>query len=104
MALNPGHPDWYVTNLGLALYMLGRYDEAVAAYALVAAPQVGILAGLAASHAGAGNGTAAAEARERLLALAPSFSARRFVDSKPFRDRAHRERLFDDLIKAGLSP
>ena len=55
MQLNPDHPDWYVTNLGIALYALGRYEEAVVAYAKVAAPQIGILAGLAASYAQAGN-------------------------------------------------
>ena len=43
MQLNLQHPDWYVTNLGLALCSQGRYDEAIVAYAKVAAPQVGIL-------------------------------------------------------------
>ena len=92
MQLNPHHPDWYVTNLGLALYSLGRYEEAIAAYAKVAAPQVGILAGLAASYAQAGNSAGAETSRTRLLELAPNFSARRFVDFRPFlheRDRAH---------------
>jgi Flp pilus assembly protein TadD len=74
MQLKPRHPDWYVTNLGLALYGLGRYEDAVAAYAKVAAPQVGILAGLAASYAQAGRVDRAAAARTRLLELAPTFS------------------------------
>ena len=102
MQLNPHHPDWYVTNLGFALYSLGRYEEAVAAYAKVAAPQVGILAGLAASYAQAGNTAQAETSRTRLLELAPNFSARRFVRFRPFlheRDRAH---LLQGLEKAGL--
>jgi adenylate cyclase len=102
MALNPRHPDWYVTNLGLALYMLGRYEEAVAAYAMVAEPQVGVLAGLAASHVQAGDEKAAVDARNRLLALTPTFSARRFVESKPFRQGNDGERLLSGLEKAGL--
>jgi TolB-like protein len=102
MQLNPHHPDWYVTNLGLALYALGRYGEAVAAYARVAAPQVGVLAGLAASHAQAGNAAAAEAARARLLALAPDFSARRFVDPRPFQNESDRAHLLQGLEKAGL--
>jgi TolB-like protein/class 3 adenylate cyclase len=102
MALNPRYPDWYVTNLGLALYMLGRYEEAIAAYAMVAEPQVGILAGSAASHAQAGDGKTAAEVKKRLLSLTPSFSARRFVDSRPFRHGADRRHLLRGLEKAGL--
>ena len=102
MALNPHHPDWYVTNLGLALYMLGRYDDAVVAYAMVAEPQVGILAGLAASQAQVEDGKATADAKERLLALAPAFSAARFVDSKPFRHGADRQHLLRGLERAGL--
>jgi TolB-like protein/Tfp pilus assembly protein PilF len=102
MQLNPRHPDWYVTNLGLALYALGRYEEAVAAYSKAAAPQVGILAGLAASYARAGDAAGAAATRKRLLALAPDFSPQRFVELRPFiheRDRAH---LLLGLEEAGL--
>jgi adenylate cyclase len=102
MQLNPAHPDWYSTNLGLALYSQGRYQEAISAYATVAAPQIGILAGLAASYAQLGDMGRAAASKKRLLDLAPDFSAQRFVGFKPFlhkRDCAH---LLDGLKKAGL--
>ncbi|MDW6020260.1 adenylate/guanylate cyclase domain-containing protein [Mesorhizobium sp. BAC0120] len=102
MQLNPAHPDWYATNLGLALYCQGRYQEAVSAYAEVAAPQIGILAGLAASYAQLGDMDRAAASKKRLLELAPDFSAKRAVGSRPFlleRDRAH---LREGLEKAGL--
>jgi TolB-like protein/class 3 adenylate cyclase/Flp pilus assembly protein TadD len=102
MQLNPHHPDWYVTNLGLALYCLRRYEEAIAAYAKVAAPQVGILAVLAASHARTGNRMAAEATRQRLLDLAPSFSTQRFLESKPFRDERDRAHLLEGLAAAGL--
>jgi TolB-like protein/class 3 adenylate cyclase/Tfp pilus assembly protein PilF len=102
LELNPRHPDWYVTNLGLALYMLGRYHEAIAAYTMVVEPQVGILAGLAASHARAGDAKAAKEARDRVLALAPNFSVRRFIASKPFGRSVDSEALLRGLTGAGL--
>jgi adenylate cyclase len=102
MQLNPRYPDWYVTNLGLALYGLGRYEDAIAVYAKVAAPQVGILAALAACHAQAGDTVAASTTRERLLELAPSFSTRRFVESKPYRHERDRAHLLEGLEKAGL--
>jgi tetratricopeptide (TPR) repeat protein len=102
MQLKPRHPDWYVTNLGLALYGLGRYEDAVAAYAKVAAPQVGILAGLAASYAQAGRVDRAAAARTRLLELAPTFSTQRFIDLRPFLHERDREHLQRGLEKAKL--
>lgn len=102
MQLNPAHPDWYVTNLGLALYELGRYEEAVAAYLQVVTPQVGVLAGLAASYAQAGRACEAETTRARLLALAPDFSTARFVEMRPFRREQDRDHLRQGLQKAGL--
>lgn len=102
MQLNPRYPDWYPTNLGLALYMQERWREAAAVYAGVAAPQAGVLAGLAASLAQAGEGDAAKEVVQRLMATMPGFSAARFVNGRPFvRDR-DRTMLRDGLRLAGL--
>jgi tetratricopeptide (TPR) repeat protein len=33
MRLNPYHPDWYWSDLSLALYAKRRYDEAIEAFA-----------------------------------------------------------------------
>ena len=79
-------------------------DEAIVAYAKVAAPQVGILAGLAASYARCGNAAGAEATRKRLLELAPKFSARRFVDFRPFLHERDRMHLLQGLEKAGLPP
>ena len=102
MTLNPRFPDWYPTNLGLALYLQQRWSDAVAAYSGVAAPQVGVLAGLAASHAQANHSDGARHAAERLLAKLPNFSALRFVAERPFVQDAHRDLLLDGLRRAGL--
>ncbi|WP_293868208.1 adenylate/guanylate cyclase domain-containing protein [uncultured Alsobacter sp.] len=102
MQLNPRYPDWYPTNLGLALYLQERWREAGAVYAGVSAPQAGVLAGLAASLAQAGDTEASADVARRLLAMVPGFSAQRFVDGRPFvRDR-DRALLRDGLRLAGL--
>ena len=104
MALNPNHPAWYATNLGLACYCSGAYADGAAVYATVAEPQAGVLAGLAACRAQLGDGAGAAAARSALLAVAPAFSARLFVDARPFKRDLDRAHLLDGLRKAGFSP
>jgi adenylate cyclase len=102
MHLNPNYPDWYVSNLGLALYCQGRYLDAAKAYAKAAVPQLGILALLAASYAQSGDAAGALASKRRLLELAPNFSARRFVDFRPFAHDEDKEHLMRGLEKAGL--
>lgn len=102
MQLNPLHPDWYVTNLGFALYCLGQYEQATKAYLKVAEPQVGVLAGLAASYAQLGNAAGAKAAKKRLLALAPGFSTERFLGTRPFLHAHDRSHLRQGLESAGL--
>jgi TolB-like protein len=103
MQLNPRYPDWYPTNLGLALYLQGRFADAVAAYSRVPAPQGGVLAGLAASFAMAGDQASASEAAGRLLRAIPDFSATRFVEARPFARDGDKALLREGLSKAGLS-
>ncbi|MEZ5905079.1 MAG: adenylate/guanylate cyclase domain-containing protein [Geminicoccaceae bacterium] len=74
--LDPFPPPWYATNHGLALHAAGRYAEAAAAYAGAATPQTGVLAGLAASLARAGDMAGAGQAAARLLAREPRFRDR----------------------------
>jgi adenylate cyclase len=102
MKLNPRFPDWYPTNLGLALYLQHRWSDAVAVYSGVAAPQAGVLAGLAASHAQAGDMVRAREVAARLLAMVPAFSGLRFVAGRPFVQDTHRDLLLAGLRLAGL--
>ncbi len=102
MNLNPRYPDWYPTNLGLALYLQERWSAAIAVYSGVAAPQAGVLAGLASSHAMAGDAAGARQAAGRLLAMLPTFSAVRFVAGRPFVLEGHRNLLLAGLRLAGL--
>jgi adenylate cyclase len=102
MTLNPLHPVWYETNLGLACYCSGAYDEGAAVYSSVPEPQVGVLAGLVACRAQLQDADGAAEARSALLHVAPDFRAQRFVDMRPFKFGSDREHLLDGLRKGGL--
>lgn len=102
MALNPLHPPWYETNLGLACYCAGEYEQGSAAYRRVANPQPGVMVGLVACRAQLGDQDGAREARAALLAKTPDFSASRFLAARPFKFAADRERLLDGLRRGGL--
>ena len=103
MELNPHHPAWYTTNLGLACYCSHAYADGAAVYGSVAEPQVGVLAGLAACRAQLGEADRGRAARAALLALAPDFRASVFVKNRPFKFVEDSEHLLDGLLKAGLS-
>ena len=103
MRLNPWHPPWYATNLGLACYGQGDYERAARVYAGIAAPQAGPLAGLAASCGQLGDAGGAAQARAALRAQAPDFSVARFLENRPFQFEGDREHWREGLRKGGLS-
>ena len=102
MELNPRYPAWYTTNLGLACYCSSAYADGAAAYGSVADPQVGVLAGLAACRAQLGDAEGAASARAALLGIAPAFSAKTFVNNRPFKFAQDAGHLVDGLLKAGF--
>lgn len=102
MRLNPLHPEWYVTNLGLALYASLQYEEAVRAYLEATSGQIGVLAGLAASRARLGLADEAAGTSRRLLEREPRFSSVRFCAMRPFRLEGDRVHLLEGLRLAGL--
>jgi adenylate cyclase len=104
MRLDPHHPAWYATNLGLACYCARDYGEGVAAYASVPEPQAGVLAGLVACRAQLGDSDGAALARMALLARKPEFSSRIFIAARPFKYELNSEHLLDGMRKGGLPP
>ena len=102
MRLNPWHPQWYTTNLGLALYGQGEYERAAEVYAGIAEPQAGPLAGLVAARGQLGDQHGAAQARAALLAKAPNFSIDRFLETRPFQFTQDREHWRAGLSLGGL--
>ena len=106
MRINPHHPYNYTLHLGQALYILGRYDEAVIAFeeGLATNPASQRLhVWIAAAYAQAGDIESAEWEVEQILTMDPDFSLKRIEATFPFKNSADRERILEGLRKAGLS-
>ncbi|MGD8852811.1 MAG: tetratricopeptide repeat protein [Gammaproteobacteria bacterium] len=106
MLLNPHHPYNYTLHLGQALYILGRYDEAVAAFeeGLASNPASERLhVWAAAAYAQAGDMENAQWEADQITTMDPDFSLGRIEGTFPFKDPGDRERILQGLRKAGLS-
>jgi len=106
MLINPHHPYNYILHLGQALYILGRYDEAVTAFeeGLASNPASQRLhVWMAAAYAQAGDVDSAQWEAEQILTMDPNFSLKRIEGTLPFKDPADRDRVLEGLRKAGLS-
>jgi adenylate cyclase len=106
MLINPHHPYNYTLHLGQALYILGRYNEAVAAFeeGLSTNPASQRLhVWMAATYAQAGDMESAKWEVEQILTMNPKFSLKRIEGTFPFKDPSDRERILEGLRKAGLS-
>ncbi len=100
--LNPAAPRWYALNLGMALYLARRYDDAVAAF------RKGRPLGdvgyrwLAAAYGQLGREQDAKAAAAEYLKLTPDFSLARHLEMLQFQHAEDREHYADGLRKAGL--
>ena len=103
--LNPFGPTWYFFNLGNALLITERPDEAVSAYkkALQRSPD-NLLAHvlLASTYSIMGLEKEARAEVAEVLRINPKFSLDYFAKSLPFKDRKVTNNLIDALRKAGL--
>lgn len=102
MRLNPYHPERFWTHLGRALYVAGRYAEALRAYEHVAACDFALKANLAACHAELGQAEEARALAAETLALKPDFSSDGYVQTLPYKEESDRARHLASLVKAGL--
>jgi adenylate cyclase len=100
--LNPAAPRWYALNLGMALYLARRYDDAVTAF------RKGRPLGdvgyrwLAATYGQLGREQDAKAAAAQYLKLTPDFSLTRHLEMLHFQHAEDREHYADGLRKAGL--
>ena len=102
MRLDPHHPTWYWTELGVAHFVAERYAEAVAA--ITRRPNLPFfwLAYLAASYAQLGEEVAMRGAVAQIMRLEPKFSAAVFASKESHKRVSDQERLASSLRKAGL--
>ena len=103
--LNPFGPAWYFFNLGSALSLAGRSEEAVSAHkkALQRSPD-NLLAHvlLATTYSMMGREKEARAEAEEVLRINPNFSLDYFAKALPFKDQKVINKLIDALHKAGL--
>ena len=100
MRLNPYHPDWYWTDLGMVFYAARRYSEAVAAFGRNASQSSHVLSRIAACYGQMNRMEEAAAAMTEVLRQQPDFSLRKLqlIEMGP-EAVGH---LRDGLRKAGL--
>lgn len=98
--LNPYHPEWYWVDFGSILYVCGKYEEALAAFAHRRDPHLWVLSRVAACYAQLDRMTEAQAVVAKIMRMKPDFrlSQQRFGcwgSSDTARFRA-------GMIKAGL--
>ena len=105
MRLSPVYPSWYLHVLGMSHYLVGRYEEALAAfthsrdrYPDVWFPYVGLV--LTSVQLGR-EGDARVAAAE-LLRRDPAFSLERYAAIQPYQNPAELTQELDILRQGGL--
>jgi adenylate cyclase len=105
MRRNPYFPPIYLFTLGNAHRLLGNYDEAIAARKAMrdATPNsLSALAGLAYTYAEAGRMDEARATVEEILKRYPKFSLKRPKRILTYKNPADKERIIENLRKAGV--
>jgi adenylate cyclase len=100
--LNPHYPDWYNTNLGAALYIAGRYQDAIATLKLIREQNPDSQTFLAASYAQLGRHAEALAMAAEIGKAYPDFSSRAWAEKLPFKSEVDRDHFVEGLKKAGL--
>ena len=100
--LNPHHPEWYWTGLGLALHTARQFSDAIDALLNNTNPSFLDLALLAASHAEIDRLADANAYADKLIELKPAATLGYFENRLPYRRDEDRDRLVSGLRKAGL--
>jgi adenylate cyclase len=105
MRLNPHYPDFYLTYLASAYWLLGRYEEVIATEKrhLARNPdQLMAYLNLAVSSSLLGQEAEARAAAADVLRLNPDFSVEMARQTWPYKDPEDLERAIAALRQAGL--
>jgi tetratricopeptide (TPR) repeat protein len=103
--LNPISPWFYFYWLGLGHWVLGQYEEAIAAFRKALDRKPTVLPAhiiLTASYSLLGREEEARAEAAEVLRLNPKFSVDKYAKRLPFKDQAYTERYVGALRKAGL--
>ena len=105
MRHNPHHPDWYLTPIGRAYYLLGRYDEGIPYLARLVDVNPEFIpprAILAASYMAAGRSEDARAQVTELLQQNPTLTSTQLRTMVPFSKEEDLDRYLGLLRQAGL--
>jgi tetratricopeptide (TPR) repeat protein len=95
-------PAWYWWVRGLALYLAGRYDDAVSAYERSTARTAGVAAYIGACHAQAGRLERAKAIVSAALVERPELTVTWCMLKSAFKNPTDREHVISGLRSAGL--
>jgi adenylate cyclase len=104
MRLNPYHPERFWNHLGRAYFVARRYEDAIAAFGHITAPDQFHHAFLAACHAELGAEPSARTHAAEVLKRAPDFTVESYLKTLHYKQAEDREHHRQALLKAGLPP
>jgi adenylate cyclase len=105
MRLSPIYPDWFLSELARAYFLMGRYEEAIEALQrrLQHDPNSGeALILLAASESASGRLDKAKAALDKFLAPRPAYTLGHYASGEFFKNPEDLNRVLEALRKAGL--
>jgi adenylate cyclase len=105
MRLSPYYPPFYSFVLGHSYYLMGRYEEAIAAYKKALTRNPNLLPAhfnLAVVYSELGREEEARAEAAEILRISPNFSLETWKQMIPYKDPAVVERQVEALRKAGL--
>jgi adenylate cyclase len=101
MRMNPRHPSWYLGVLGYAYYEVGQYKEALATLKQDNKPWFTTHRTLAAVYVRLGRLEEARAEVSKMFEKNPDYTLKS-ENHRPYNDDTRRERLVNDLRKAGV--
>ena len=108
MRLAPFYPNWYLSNLGQAYYLAGRFEEAIKAFEgfLERKPDRSLYMGfhlwMAVIFSASGREEQARAEAAEVLRLYPKFSLQVYEKTLLYKNKAVTQRIIEALRKAGL--
>ncbi len=103
--LNPAHPAWYLSVLGMAHLMMKVDDKATGAFKQAIQQNPNFLPPhvfLAAIHSRQGNNDEARTEVAEVLRISPGYTLERFAEMIPIADQEFMSNVLDSLQKVGL--